>query len=42
MDMLFVKIDDSIKLYDKVEIIRDNQHIQEIANYLNRVPRIYV
>ena len=38
MDMLFIKIDDTIKLYDKVEIIKDNNHIKEIANYLNTIP----
>ena len=53
MDMLFVKVDDSIKVGDKVEIIKDIDHIKEIANHLDtityevicsiskRVPRIY-
>lgn len=54
MDMLFVKIDDNVKIYDKVEIIRDNEHILYISNFLHtipseltcliskRVPRIYL
>lgn len=54
MDMLFVKIDDSVKCFDKVIMIRDNTHIKNIADYLDsipsevtcliskRVPRIYV
>ena len=54
MDMLFVEIDKEVKLYDKVEILKDNKHIQDIADYLetipyeiiceigNRVPRKYI
>lgn len=54
MDMLFVKVDDSIKMYDVVEIIKDNHHIMEISKYLDtipyeimcefgkRVPRVYI
>lgn len=54
MDMLFVKIDDSVKCYDKVMIIKNNEHIVYIADYLDtipseitcliskRVPRIYL
>ena len=54
MDMLFVKVDDSIKLFDKVEIIKDNNQITEIAEQLDtieyeilcniskRIPRIYI
>ncbi len=38
MDMLFIKIDNNVKLYDQVEIIKDNQHIEEIAKYLNTIP----
>ena len=53
MDMLFVKVDDNVKVGDKVVIIKDNDHIKEIANHLDtityevicsvskRVPRIY-
>ena len=53
MDMLFVKVDDSVKVGDKVTIIKDINHIKSIANYLDtityevicsigkRVPRIY-
>ena len=53
MDMLFVKVDDSVKVGDKVAIIKDIDHIKEIADYLDtityevicsiskRVPRIY-
>lgn len=54
MDMLFVKIDDSVKVHDTVEILRDIEHINEVAKHLDtisyeiicnigkRVPRIYV
>lgn len=54
MDMLFVKIDDTVKLYDKVTILKDNKHIMEVCKHLNtipyeimcmvgkRVPRIYI
>ena len=54
MDMLMVKIDKSVKLYDKVEIYKDINHIKELSNYLDtipyelicniskRVPRIYI
>lgn len=53
MDMLFVEIDENVHLYDKVEILKDNEHIEEVAKYLetipyevlceigSRVPRIY-
>ena len=54
MDMLFVKVDDTVKVGDKVVLIKDIQHIKEIANHLDtityevlcsvgkRVPRIYI
>lgn len=54
MDMLFVKIDENVKVGDKVTIIKDIEHIKEIAEHLDtipyevicsigkRVPRIYV
>ena len=54
MDMLFVKVDDTIKVGDKVVIIKDIEHIKEIANHLDtityevicsvgkRVPRTYI
>ena len=38
MDMLFVKIDNNVSLYDKVEIIKDNEHIKEIAKHLDTIP----
>ncbi len=53
MDMLFVKVDESIKVGDKVTIIKDINHIESIAKHLEtisyevmcsvgkRVPRIY-
>ena len=34
MDMLFVKVDDDVKVGDKVTIIKDINHIKEIAEYL--------
>ncbi len=54
MDMLFVKVDDSVKVHDKVIIIKDTDHIKQIAKHLDtityevlcsiskRVPRIYI
>lgn len=54
MDMLFVKIDDTVKLYDQVEILKDVHHIEKNAKHLKtipyeilcsiskRVPRIYI
>lgn len=38
MDMLFVKIDDSIKVGDEVLILKDNEHINEVSKYLNTIP----
>lgn len=38
MDMLFVKIDDNVKLYDQVTILKDRKHIEEVANYLGTIP----
>lgn len=38
MDMLFIKIDDDIHLFDQVELIKDNLHIQEIAKHLDTIP----
>lgn len=37
MDMLFVLIDDSIKLHDECEIIKDIEHIRYIAEYLDTI-----
>ncbi|MBQ9019252.1 MAG: alanine racemase [Bacilli bacterium] len=54
MDMLMVKIDDSVKLHDKVYVYKDINHIKYLSNYLDtipyelicniskRVPRIYI
>lgn len=53
MDMLFVEVDDKVKVGDKVTIIKDIKHIKQIAKHLDtisyevicqigkRVPRIY-
>ena len=54
MDMLFVKVDDKVKVGDKVVLIKDIEHIKYISNYLEtipyeiicgigkRVPRVYI
>lgn len=54
MDMLFVKVDDEVKLFDNVEIIKDIIHIKKMAKQLEtlpyeilcsiskRVPKIYI
>ena len=53
MDMIMVKVDDTIKVHDKVEIFGNNITIKEVANntatnayhiltgVTNRVPRVY-
>jgi len=38
MDMLFVKVDDNVKIHDRVQVIKDNDHILEISNYLDTIP----
>ena len=38
MDMLFVKVDDTVKIHDKVTILKDIQHIEEVAEYLETIP----
>ena len=38
MDMLFVKIDDTVKVNDNVDIIKDNSHMLYISKYLNTIP----
>lgn len=54
MDMLFIKIDETVKVNDIVEIIKDNDHINYLAKHLDtisyeipcnitkRVPRVYL
>lgn len=37
MDMLFVKVDDNIKVNDEAYIIKDNDHINQIASYLDTI-----
>ena len=37
MDMLFVLIDDTININDEVLIIKDNNHINEIAKHLDTI-----
>ena len=38
MDMLFVKVDEDVKLFDKVEILRDNEHINDVSCHLETIP----
>ena len=38
MDMLFVKIDNTVKVGDTVELLRNNKHIEEIAKHLDTIP----
>lgn len=38
MDMLFIKVDDKVKINDKVYILKDNNHIRELANSLETIP----
>lgn len=37
MDMLMIKVDENVKLYDKVAILKDNNHILDIARHLNTI-----
>lgn len=37
MDMLFVEIDNTVHLHDKVYLLKDNEHIEEVANYLDTI-----
>ena len=38
MDMLFIKVDDDVKVHDKVIILKDIQDIKEVATYLDTIP----
>ncbi len=38
MDMMFVLIDSSVKLYDDVLVLRDNDHINEVSKHLDTIP----
>ena len=38
MDMLFVLVDSSVNVWDKVYLINDNNHLKEIAKYLDTIP----
>ena len=38
MDMLMIKIDENVKLNDKVYIYKDIQHIKTLSNYINTIP----
>jgi len=38
MDMLMIKIDNSVKLYDKVYIYKDINHIKYLSKYLDSIP----
>lgn len=38
MDMLFVKVDDSVSVYDQVELLRDIEHINYVSEYLDTIP----
>ncbi len=38
MDMLFVKVDNDVKVGDDVIVLKDINHITEVANYLDTIP----
>lgn len=38
MDMLFVRVDESVQVHDLVQVIKDKEHILEIAHMLHTVP----
>lgn len=37
MDMMFIKVDDDVKVHDIVEVLRDNEHVEEVAKYLDTI-----
>lgn len=37
MNMMFIKVDDTVKVGDSVYIIKDNDHIRDIAKHLNTI-----
>lgn len=37
MDMLFVKVDENVKVNDEAYIIKDNDHVNQIASYLDTI-----
>ncbi len=38
MDMIMVKIDDSVKIHDTVYIYKDIEHIKYLSNYIDTIP----
>lgn len=38
MDMMFVKVDDTVKVNDMVYVLKDKEHIEEVAKYLDTIP----
>lgn len=38
MDMLMVVVDDTVSIHDKVDILKDNEHIKYISEYINTIP----
>lgn len=38
MDMLFVKVDNTIKVHDEVEILKDIEHIENVSKHLETIP----
>ena len=37
MDMMFIKIDNDVKVHDVVEVLKDNEHVNEVANHLETI-----
>jgi len=38
MDMLFVKVDESVKVHDEVEVLKDIEHIENVSKHLDTIP----
>ena len=38
MDMLFIKVDDTVKVHDKVTLLKDVEHIEKVAKHLETIP----
>lgn len=38
MDMIMIRIDDTMNIHDKVYIYKDNEHIMELSKYIDTIP----
>ena len=38
MDMIMIRVDDTMNIHDKVYIYKDNEHIMELSKYIDTIP----